>query len=621
MDINFDKNKSLSNGLNTPTSIKFTKDTSIDIDKSKRQLDVLKKHNFGLKKVKHPVRFHIVKKLGAASKLFSSVINPAVTSLYYTQNVLKKFIVDNPFLKGNAINLTQNIVTSISSAIDITNRTLNFSDTVHNTFEIKKIKRDFVNTFNTNKNYKWANYNTTVGLLNMEYNKVKSQLEHLKSLKIKLNLLEKSPKVDEQLKQLDISIEQKKVELKNINEYLAIKNLEDLNSARSKNKFSSILYSSFWLSLRIGVVVTSILCGTSYLSINSNINLFNNFSNYSLKFKDSLKNISKKLSTNLQKKQKANDFVSFVSNIPCNYINMNIIKKSNLGLYPLTKKDYDILLVLKNKASSESYFELPNNLKEALSKIGNTYLTPEEVRTIDIFIKDIESTPIDSSKNFMAVIKNLRNSINDYNSLLNNIDIESILYHNNMYTIKKSLQQAYSRNINILSNSDSLFNRILRGQFFSNKTIFNIAVFDYFANNDNLSSKFKNIIDNSYNIKNDVIWKSFNSSDMFISDIFNERTASFIIDMVKSLPPKLKLIKNDVTVTINDLDLSDEDDRILLNAVYENWALYEHAKSFINACLSGNNFKSSSELIDKILSANDHASLDSIKKSIIKELS
>ena len=621
MDINFNKKNSLSSELNTPVSSNYADDISVDIEKSKHQFDILKKHNFGLKVPEHHARYHIAKNLTKASKFFGSVVNPTVSSLYYTQNVLKKVIVNNPFLKGNAINLTQNIVMSISSTIDLTQKTLTLPSNIHNSFEIRKIKNDFINSFDDNTEYKWANQTSTVSLLNMEYNKLKSQIDNLNNLKIKLNLSEKTPELNEQLQQLDITIDKKRIELDRLNEYLSIKHLENINNTRTRNKLSSILYSSFWLSLRIAVVVACILCGTSYLSFNSSINLFNNFTNYSLKLKSDIQAISKNYSMNLQKKNKARDFVSFVSNIPCNYINMDIVKKSNLGLHPFTKKDFDILLVLKNKSSSDCYFELPQNLVGALSKVGNTYLNPEEVDIIDNFIKDIESSSTENSPYFMNVVKKLRKSINNYHSLYNNVDIDTILYHNNLYTIKKNLQIAYKNNLDILSNSDSLFNRILRGQFFSNRTIFNIAVFDYFANNDNLSSKFKDIINNSYNNENDNIWKSFNLADTFISDTFNTNTANFIVNMVKSLPPKLKLMKDDVEISINDLDLNDEDDRILLNTVYENWALYEHAKSYIDSCLSGKHFKSSSEVINKILNTNDIKKLDDIKKSLIKELS
>ena len=199
MDINFNKKNSLSSELNTPVSSNYADDISVDIEKSKHQFDILKKHNFGLKVPEHHARYHIAKNLTKASKFFGSVVNPTVSSLYYTQNVLKKVIVNNPFLKGNAINLTQNIVMSISSTIDLTQKTLTLPSNIHNSFEIRKIKNDFINSFDDNTEYKWANQTSTVSLLNMEYNKLKSQIDNLNNLKIKLNLSEKTPELNEQL--------------------------------------------------------------------------------------------------------------------------------------------------------------------------------------------------------------------------------------------------------------------------------------------------------------------------------------------------------------------------------------------------------------------------------------
>ena len=213
------------------------------------------------------------------------------------------------------------------------------------------------------------------------------------------------------------------------------------------------------------------------------------------------------------------------------------------------------------------------------------------------------------------------NSINNYNELLSSYDLETIRYQNDIYNAKFNLKSAYQKNLYLLDRNQSWFAKLINNQYFSNETIFNISVLDYFSNSTNLSHEFKNNLVNSENIQDNFIWRAFNPDK---SSIFqkseNENTVEFIINMVSSLPPRKKLIKNNVEISTNDLDLNNANDRILLNEVYQNWVEYEHAKYFIKACFKGSN-KSSSKIIEQIRSISDQKEINSVKEIMLNELS
>lgn len=623
MDINIDrthkKQPKIAKIQPNKSDFVFSDDISIDI--SKKQLSELKKHNFGLK-VSHIYKHkRFIKKLDITKRLFSSVLSPAVLVASYVHNMLKKSMT-LPFISTTIVVTSQNAVYAVSDGIDVVKRSMSLPARIKSKYRMRKIRNAFFKSFNKFYGYDWLKNDATTHSLRNERQKILAQIDGINIFKLQLKLKESSPNLEDKLKYANMLLQQKKNELRHINEYMAISNSLNVEQNRIRNTLIQISYSSVSFVARSTIAVLSALCSTNpIVSHASSLIIFNNLSKYLLAFKQGGAQTFRDIAHQRIKREQAKNLIDLISEIPSNSIDNALVSKSRLLDKPLLQRDFNKLLILKNQVSSNSYLELEEDVHTALSKVGKEFLSINEVESISNFLSSIEHNQALISPQDSDFVNDLRRGINNYHEMLPSYDLETIQYQNDLYNAKANLKLAYQKNGHLLNRNQSWFVRLINNQYFSDETIFNISVFDYFSDSTNLSPDFKNKLINSKDVQDNLIWKAFNPDKSTISQKSeNENTAEFLIDTVSSLPPRKKLIKNNVEISTNDLDLNDENDRILLNEVYQNWAEYEHAKYFVKACFKGDNNICSSKIIEQIRSISNDVERNLVKESIIKEL-
>ena len=623
MDINIDrKRKEQPDGLKIlHGKNSFSSVNDINVEISKKQLSELKKNNFELKVAHINKRKRFVKKLDTTKKLFSSVLSPTILVASYIQKVLKNF-AKIPVISSAIIVSSQNAVYAVSDGIDIIQRFITMPSNIRSKHRMQKIQKSFFKDFNKFYGYDWLKKDATNNQLRNERQKVLTQIDSIHVFKTQLKLKEKPPKLGEDLKYANMLLHQKKEELRHINEYMAISNSLNIEKNRIHDTLIQISYSTVSFTARATISVLSALCSTNpIINQASSLLLYNNLSRYMLSFNVGIKQFFRNIAHQRIKREQAKNLMDLVTDIASNTIDKELVYKSRLGSKPLLQRDFNKLLILKNQLSSNSYIELDQNIHKALSKIGKEFLSLKDVETISNFISSIEHNDSMLSPQDALFIGDLRKSINNYHEALFTYDLETIKYQNDIYNAKANLSLAFKKNAHLLNTNQSWLVKLLNNQYFSDETMFNISVFDYFYNSKNLSPEFKRKLINSENMQDNAIWKSFNPDKSTISQKSeNENTADFIINMVSSLPARKYLIKNNVEISINDLDLNNENDRILLNEVYQNWAEYEHAKIFIKACFAGNNTKSSAKIIEQIRAISNDTDRNLVKDLIVKEL-
>ena len=563
---------------------------------------------------KFPKRQIFTRKLDSYKKVISTTLTPVTLSLPILQKVIRRIPTTGCFSPGS-ISFIQNALYGLTDGIILLRNSVNLPYNMRTSHKMEKLHRDFDYKYN----YSWNNNRTELSQLNTEKDLIIEQINELKTLKMQKSLLEQSPEIKAEIQYIDNVLKLKNNELTNIKEYLAIRSLESLNSHRIKSKLKTILSSGIGFVSRSLICVLSVLFGSNPITYLPTIILMNNMVGYASISKD----IASNFFTLNAKRSRAKNLIDVISSIPNSSINQDIIQKSKLLETPLSAQDIHLLSRLKIKFSNTSFLDMSDDVKDILSNIGKNCLTYSQINTISNFIKNIELNSDKLSYDELTLIENIRAGIDNYNTLLDEFDNDSIQYHINLYNTKMALKEAYHANKDFLYNHKSwIYKALYEQQFFSNEANFQIKVYDYFIEHANISINLKNTLLENSDVSKSSILDLFNKLDSELNQkLQNEHIANYIIDIVTALPTRKGIIKNGKAIPVEKLDLENPDDKILLSEVYENWREYEHAKSFIKASLTGTSTKSANRLMEKIKNIKNIEDREKIYKSILSELS
>lgn len=428
---------------------------------------------------------------------------------------------------------------------------------------------------------------------------LQEELYKLKILRGKKNIIYQDREIS--IEELNDKIHKKQDELGIVKEYMVINELRDINKERIKKEALSVAYGV----TALGGIVLTLANPPLGIAMLAAVLAYGSYIFLGLANKQTIVNKVANYLANIVKGIKGREMVYKIRDIKDIDIDFDVVRKSRLSGDTFLAKDYNILMKLSGK---EEY----KKIHSILSKMGNNFINMDEFYEFVNFVNRIKNR---DSSNFLderdkarakVIINDLEKRVEEYKELLDSKDYYSIEFINGMYDAKIRLQDVESERM-----GNTWWDKILIDKY--------ERLFSKFDEDKNVSKVYKkslvkDTVSNTRGILKKAELKEEAKRESAVV------SAEYVINMIKNLPERKKLMKDGKEISVEELNLESVDDRILLNEVYDNIMQYEHAKKFLSACKIGGGRENVNKLLEKIRNTESEDGIVGIRDELVKEI-